>query len=168
MGIGEDLFQRIDGTTPDFERFQRINPFRRGFGFHHGRECIRHQLAILHADRIGRKARIGQQSFLPEGLAEAFKGRVIANGQDDIAILGREFLIGRNIRVLIAKARRVFARRQVIHTLIGKPGHVCVQHADINLLALACAVAMVHGGQNTDATIKPREKVRDRHANLLR
>ena len=43
-----------------------------------------------------------------------------------------------------------------------------VQHANINLLALACAVAMVHGGKNTNAAIKPREKICDRHAHFLR
>ena len=168
MRIGENLFQRIDRATPDLERFQSLNPFRRGFGFHHGRECIRHQLAVLDADGVGREARIGQQRFLAKSLAEALKGRVIADREDDIAILGREFLIGRDIGVLIAKARRVFACRQIIHALIGKPGHMRVQHADINLLALPGIVAMVHRRENANAAIKPREKISDRHANLLR
>ena len=70
--------------------------------------------------------------------------------------------------MLVAQARRVFPGRQVVHALVGQPGHVGVQHADIDLLADACRVTMADRRQDADAAVQPGEQVGHRHAHLLR
>ena len=44
--------------------------------------------------------------------------------------------------MLVAEPGRILARGQVIHALVGKPGQVGVEHADVDLLSVPGGVAM--------------------------
>ena len=81
---------------------------------------------------------------------------------------GREHLVRRDVRVLVAQPRRVLAGRQVVHALVGQPRDMGVQHADVDLLPLPGQVAMPQRRQDADAAIQPGEQVGHRHADLLR
>jgi hypothetical protein len=70
--------------------------------------------------------------------------------------------------MLVAETRRIFSGRQIVHSLIGEPSDMRIQHADVDLLALARYVAMAKRGKNPDATIEPSKQVRHRHTNFLR
>ena len=62
----------------------------------------------------------------------------------------------------------IFPSRQVVHALVGQPGGMRVQHADVDLLPLPCRIAMAQRGKDADAAIQAGEQVGDRHAYLLR
>ena len=107
--IGEDLVERVDRAAADLQRLQRLDPLGRRPALHHRRQRVGDELPVLDALRVGGEALVGEQVLQAEGLAEALEGRVVGDREDDVAVLRREFLVGRDVRVLVAEARRIQA-----------------------------------------------------------
>src|SRR5262249_42905719 len=113
------------------------------------------------------EARIADEAGEADILAEPLKGRIVGNRQYDEAVAGRKYLVGHDVRMLVAEPGRVVAGREIVHTLVRKPRHVGVEHADVDLVSLSGSVAVAQRRQYPDAAVEAREQVGERNADLL-
>src|SRR5215467_12634811 len=103
----------------------------------------------------------------PETLAKPLEGGVVCNRQGHVSVAGWKHLIGHDVRMLIAKPRRVFAGGKIIHALVGEACDMGIKHPDVDLLSLSGGIAMTQRRQYPDAAIKPCEQIRERNSDLL-
>ena len=93
---------------------------------------------------------------------------VVADRQDHVAVGGREVLVRHDVRVRVAHAARHRAADQVVGGLVGQAGDLHVEQRQVDVLALAGAVAVRERGQHADGGVQAGEDVGQRDADLLR
>ncbi|MNI10029.1 hypothetical protein D3C73_631210 [compost metagenome] len=90
-----------------------------------------------------------------ENAAEAAELAVIADSKDDVAVVDRDYLVGRYVRVGIAEFHGRDAGNQVVHVLVGENRGHDVEQGHVDLLAFACFHRMdqraLNGGDGIDA-----------------
>jgi len=168
LRILEDLGEVVDRASRHLRRLHRVEPvLARSRGDALGQQRDQ-RLAVPHALRIGRIARIASQFGHAEQFAELGELAVVADGDDQVAIAGLEDLVRHDVLVGIAHAARRLASGQVVRAEVGQHRHLRVQQRHVDDLALAGRVAMAQRGQDRDRRIHAGEQVRHRHADLLR
>src|SRR4029078_5457895 len=84
---------------------------------------------------------------------------LIADRDDEEAILRGEGLVGHDIGMGIAQALRRLAADQEIERLVGKHRNLGIEQSEVEILPLAGLVAVVEGVENADRGIKAGEHV---------
>ena len=157
----------VDGTAGHGLVFQQSNPIGRGARSGHSLHGGDELCAALHAKRVGGKAFVAGPLGLPGDCAKALELPVVANGQQHVAVLRGEVLVGREAGVAVAHAAGGQACGQKACGLVGQHGHAHVQQGHVDVLALACAVggvvAHVQRGQDGVACVQAGEQVDDGH-----
>src|SRR3546814_17755541 len=82
---------------------------------------------------IGRVAEVGQI----QRLAQAAELPVVAAGDDDVAVAGRQYLIGYDIGMRIAEACRTVPRDELVESLVSEHTDLAVEQPAIDPAALA-------------------------------
>src|SRR5205807_8574227 len=116
--LGLELFQpKCPGTCSDY----RIKNFRE-------------LLAISNAHFVRPKPGIIRQLFTFGNSAEAPELLVIHDDDDDLAVGGLERSIWNDVRMIVAETTQLTGA-QVIHSNIGEPGYMRVQHSNLDKLS---------------------------------
>ncbi|KAF5299039.1 hypothetical protein FQA39_LY19195 [Lamprigera yunnana] len=108
------------------------------------------------------------QAFVAGGGAKAGELAVVADGQQHVAVLADEVLVGRDTRVDVACALRYVACVEVAHGLVGQHGHAYVEQGHVDVLAFAAAVARIQRGQDGAAREDAGEHISHRYAHFQR
>ena len=136
-----DLGHGLDPARGHAGLVEALQPVR-GRARREDRVQERHEdLAIGHAAGFGIEARILCELFPADGAAHPVEERVVRHAQRHVRVLGLENLVGHDGRVLVSAAGRPAAAVPVQARLIGQERGHDVQHADLDLLALARAGA---------------------------
>ena len=124
--------------------------------------------AIAHAIRVlakrGSAARCGE----PGNLAEFRELTIVAHRQDQLAVGGREHLIGHDVGVRIADAARRLAARSGSSCSCWRSSRSARRAAPCRCTDLRRSRAMAQRGEDRDRRIHARREVGDRYADLLR
>ena len=88
---------------------------------------------------------------------------VIADGDDDVAVRDGKDLVGHDVGMGVADARRgALAGDEVVHRLVGEHGDLRVEQRHVEMRALAGRVALAQRRQDADDGIDAGEDVGDR------
>ncbi|MNX81153.1 hypothetical protein D3C86_1128320 [compost metagenome] len=144
----EHLVQRVDGPPRHARGVEGVRPAlarrrRQRIGDHRPQAVhVRQARAIRDVARVGRPFR------MPGHAAEARELAVVADRQDQMAVLAGKDLVGRAVRMRVAAAPRRHARHEVIGALVGVQRHGDVQQADVQGQPLPGLVTLAQGGQH--------------------
>src|SRR5512134_3002741 len=106
-------------------------------------------------------ARFGESGKSP-------KLRIVTDRHDEVAVAGREYLVGHYVGMCVAKPAWRRARCEIVEALIDQPGHLGVQQAHVDVLALAGAIAVAKSGHYSNRYVKATDDVGDGDAYLHR
>ena len=123
-----------------------------------------HLIVVGHAVLVGGEARIGGQLGQTRRGAEALPDVVVADGDHDLAVTGRERFVRRDGGVAVALALRRLAGGEPVRGLVGEQCRCRIQHPDVDALPNAKALARQQRGGDALCAIETRHHVGDRHA----
>ena len=172
LRVGEHRGEVVDRAAGHGGRLECGDPL--GGGAHHRRLAQQRDqfLALGDARRVGREAFVVGPFRMAGDGAEAGELAVVADGQDHVAVGGREILVGHDVGVGVAHAPRRRAGNQVVQRLVGQAGDLHVEQRQVDVLALAAAqtvaVAVGEGGEDGVAGVEAGQDVGQRDADLLR
>src|SRR3546814_2722181 len=89
---------------------------------------------MLDTRGIGREPAVFQERGKPQLATKLGELSIIADGDDEVTVLGGKCLIRRNVGMCVAEATRRLAACQKIHRLVGEDTDLTVQqrHVDID------------------------------------
>src|SRR5262245_31963160 len=148
LWVFTDLTHGLDFTAGNAHGPQEVDPLLGGLVQHDRFDQAAQGAAVLDAISIGAEALVVAPGVVAGGLTKGAPHAIVAAGQIDIAILTAIGLVGRDSRVLVTHARRTLASGEIDTGLIGQHGHLAVEHAEIDFLALASVCACEQGQQD--------------------
>ena len=101
-------------------------------------------------------------------LAEFRELRIVADGEDHVAVGARERLVRHDVRMRVAEARRRRAGHEVVEVHHRHHRDRRIEQAGVQMLALAGALAVRERGQDAGRREQACDQIGDRNARLLR
>ena len=108
---------------------------------------------------VAGEARVGPQVGRAQGGAQLAELAVVAHGDDDGAVAAREGLVGGEVGVGVAHARRGDAGDEEVGRLVGQHGRLDVEQGDVDVLALAGGAGVQQGGEDGVGRVQAGEQV---------
>ena len=164
LHIGKRFAQGVDGAAGHGFVFKQGDPVGGGLGAGDGVHR-RNQLGAVQVAGFGRgEAHVSGPLGLTGGMREAAELAVVANGQQNLAVLRVEVLVRGQAGVGVALALRHGAGVEVADGLVRQQGHAHIQQRHVDVLATAGAVAHLQRCQYRAAGKHARAQVGDGHA----
>src|SRR3546814_1576717 len=90
---------------------------------------------MLDTRGIGREPAVFQERGKPQLATKLGELSIIADGDDEVTVLGGKCLIRRNVGMCVAEATRRLAACQKIHRLVGEDPDLTVQQRHVDMTA---------------------------------
>ena len=168
LRVGEHLVQAADGAVRHTGLSQHGLPRGARPRREHRRELRPQGVVVGETQGVGRESRIGAEGRQIRGGAERLPEAVVAHRQRDVAIRGRERLVGRDGRVAVAEAARCDAVREVVAGLVGEQRRRGIQHPDVDHLPAASDATRDERRQDALRREHARDDVDDGDAQAIR
>ena len=123
---------------------------------------------MLDAVGVAHEARIGRELRRAEHCDKARELRIVADGDDDVAVGDRKHLVGHDVRMRVAHPARRHARDEIAHRLVGEHADLRVEERHVDMAPSPGLVAAPERGEDRDRGIDPGENVGIGDADLLR
>ncbi len=166
LGVLEDAVDGVDGAARKPGRLEAVHPVLRRLLARERGDDLDQLDAVLQTERVGGEARIGRKRRRAGTLAEPAELRVVVRAQDHVAIARREHLVRHGVGMRGAPAPRHRAREQVVQADVVEPAHLDVQQRDVDVLAVAGAIAVPERAEDRDPRVQPAHDVVDGDADL--
>ena len=138
LRIGKHLADRVDRARRDVGSLQRGQQ-RRPLETSDSRATTigPQPIAVADARRIGREVGVVGQVRSPTTAQNRLELAVVADRQDDMAVLHRHHLIGGDVHMGVAHLEGRLARHEIIEVLVGQHGDLRIEQRHVDPLALA-------------------------------
>ncbi len=135
--VGQDVADRIDGPGRDAALGQRCQPFVSALPQKSLAHCLDQFCPVPDPSRIIDETRVLARFRNIEAFAAGPELGVVADGQHQVAVRGRESLVGNQVGMRGAEPSRHLAAHEVIHVLVRQPCNLTVIERHVHVLACA-------------------------------
>src|SRR5690606_18139850 len=97
---------------------------------------------------IGAVVFMGGQVGTANNLTKCTILRVVADGDDEMAVGSSKYAIGHDILMSIARSLRGDAGGHVVKVLVGQHRHLAIEQGQVNVLTQSALIAFVQGGKD--------------------
>ena len=123
---------------------------------------------LLQPIDVGREARVVGKFRVAGHVAKFAKLAVVADGEREMPVAGLEDAVRHHVLMLVAGAGRCLAPDQIVHGLVGEPGHLRVEQGEVDVLAARGALPARERGEDRGRRVHAGHQVGSGDAHLLR